>query len=115
MFHHMALLHSLLLNESVKSKEASMGACGVVNIRLRRPFSSDYTAGRESGNAHHREPREVSSNAGCVPGQGRTDFKILFWLSRTQTTGIFQILPGFEIGLQCSRIRTNFTPLQNAQ
>lgn len=111
----MALLHSLLLNESVKSKEASMGACGVVNIRLRRPFSSDYTAGRESGNAHHREPREVSSNAGCVPGQGRTDFKILFWLSRTQTTGIFQILPGFEIGLQCSRIRTNFTPLQNAQ
>lgn len=39
-------------------------------------------------------------NAECVPRQGRTDFKILFLLSRTQTTGIFQILLGFEIGLQ---------------
>lgn len=47
MFHHTALLRSLLLNESVKSKEASLGACGVQNIRLRRPFSSDYTAGSE--------------------------------------------------------------------
>lgn len=47
MFHHTALLHSVLLNESVKRKEATVGACGVENIRLRRPFSSDYTAERE--------------------------------------------------------------------
>lgn len=53
--------------------------------------------------ALRQEPREVSSNAECVPRQGRTDFKILFLLSRTQTTGIFQILPGFEIGLQYAR------------
>lgn len=101
-----------LLTESINTKKPLWVFVESRTFDSAAPFLA-MTQRRE--NALRREPRELSSNAECVPRQGRTDFKILFLLSRTQTTGIFQILPGFEIGLQYARTRRTLTRLRNTK